>query len=309
MDSLNSLTAPSIGEAYPSRALVEELEKHNAGRKKSGMVDDGFDVNAARKALGPSTRALPAGIAIEKGIIGDVPYVRATPAETEYDRLLVYIHGGGYCAGSWESHRGQASWLAYNLKCPVIFPEYRLAPEHPFPTALDDCRSLVATVAEACATDSSGQSLLLAGDSAGAGLCVAVTSYLIEQNKPLPKALALMCGMYDHNPDTADYLLKFGRAREMAALYVSPEESTNPYASPVRADLKGFPPILVQSGGADYVKDDSIRLVKRAFECDVTVMYEHWPKLPHVWQRFVPDVPEARVAIERAASFLASSCE
>ena len=286
---------------FPSEAFLDSVNKHNTGRSKAGMKVDGFDYQAARTALGDTGKPLPETVSVSQIQIAGIDCYEAIPVNCADDFIVIFIHGGGYCAGSWESHKGHATWLANYSGRKVVFPEYRRAPEHVYPAALDDCYAVVESLSD--------QTFAIAGDSVGAGMSVVITRRLLDQNKPTPIGLALMCGMFDLNPETADYLINYGRAREMAALYVADADAdaADPSISPVFIDFSGFPPMLVQMGGADYIKDDSQRLAIKAISDGAPVVLEHWPQMSHVWQRFVPEVPEADQAVARAAEFLVKS--
>ncbi len=283
-------------DLYPSEAFLGAVGRHSAGRSSAGMQTDDFDVAAARRALGDTDFEVPESVAINHIEVAGVPCIEVLPEGLNDDFTIVYLHGGGYCAGSWDSHKGHATSIAMACGKKTVFVEYRRAPEHAYPAALDDCYAVVAAL--------SASPLALAGDSAGAGLCVAITRRLLDAGSSGPLGLALMCGMFDLNPDTADYLIKYGRARVMASLYVADADPRDPSISPVFADFSRFPPTLIQMGGADYIKDDSIRLANKAMSDGAPIVLEHWPEMSHVWQRFVPDVPEARNAISRVAQFL-----
>ena len=218
---------------------------------------------------------------------------------------ILYLHGGGYCLGSIDSHRALAGRLGAAAGCRVLLPDYRLAPENPFPAALDDARSAYDWLLE---KGHRPQRLIVAGDSAGGGLTLALLLSLKESAEPLPAGglcfspwtdLALTgssatAGVID------DPMLTRKDAEALAALYADGEDLENPFISPLYGDPSGLPPLLIQVGTRELLLDDALRFARLAQDKAVEVTLETWPDLMHVWQIFAPMVPEAVEALADA---------
>ena len=237
---------------------------------------------------------------------GGVAAKWAIPRNGAAARRIVYFHGGGYITGRWETHCTICAWLAEASAAPVLFVDYRRAPEHRFPAAVDDAYAAYRwTRRNGPDGASPAQSVATAGDSSGGALAMAVMLRARSDAAPMPDAGALISAMLDLDEASSEFLQTYGRMRDAARLYVPPPgDPRHEWASPVHADLAGLPPLLVQTGEADYVKGDSLLLAERARSCGLDVRLEVWPEMPHVWHRFAPAVPEARDALERIGEFL-----
>ena len=221
---------------------------------------------------------------------------------------LMYIHGGGFVACSPLSHRSITVALA-RMGFEVWVPDYRLAPEHPFPQAL---HQLAALPAQACqGLDSPGQ-LLLAGDSAGGGLVLSLMLLLKAQGRALPAAAALLSPFADLTLQgrsldaNARRCAMFTRAplERAVALYLSGQDAHQSLASPARADLAGLPPLLVHVGEDEVLLDYARLLEQSALRAGVSLQLRVWPDVPHVWPLFGRLLPEARQSLREIASFL-----
>jgi acetyl esterase/lipase len=247
------------------------------------------------------------GVTREPVEVGGVPCERLGVPERDSDAVLVYLHGGAFVSCSIASHRDRAGRLARAAGCDALVVGYRLAPEHPFPAALDDA------VAVCRAVQASGRDLVLAGDGAGAGLAVATTLVLRGAGEPLPLAIAAIspwCDLTLSSPSLASRL-----ARDPAAhlddlpgsveAYLAGAEADDPRASPVFGDLAGLPPLLVQVGADEVLFDDARRLAEAAASAGVTTVFEEWIGMFHTWQAFPGALEAADSAIAHAGSFLA----
>ena len=267
------------------------------------------DALAARKVMsgGPvmpaprGTRTTPAtvgGVAGEWVIADGVPTVAT----------LLYLHGGGYFACTPQTHRPVTSSFAL-AGFKTFAPDYRLAPEHPFPAGLEDAIAAYRGLLQ----DHAPHEIVIAGDSAGGGLCMALLLSLREQGIPLPAAATLFspfvdlaatgesartnssrCAMFTHE--------SFGRA---AQYYVGDRDRCAPLASPLYADLQGLPPLLIHVGTDETLLDDSRRLAERAQRAGVKTQLKTWPAVPHVWQLFQRWIPEGRSSLREAGMFFA----
>lgn len=235
---------------------------------------------------------------------GGVPahWFRA-PAALEA-RTVLYLHGGGYVIGSVETHACLIDGIGRAAGCRMLALDYRLAPEHPFPAAVDDVvaayRWLIGQGADPART-------VIAGDSAGGGLTVAALVALRDAGVPVPAGgiclspWADLEGLGESMSTRAEADPMVGRdgLLNMARLYLGTTEARHPLASPLHADLRGLPPLLVQVGDAEVLLDDATRLAERARAAGVDVEIEVWPEMVHVFQAFAPMLPEGREAVAR----------
>jgi len=222
---------------------------------------------------------------------------------------LLYLHGGGYCMGTPATHRGLAATLTRGTGLPTYVLDYRLAPEHPFPAALDDTlaayRALRVTWGQAARIG-------LVGDSAGGGLALAATLALHERGEQPPAAIVAMSPWTDLacsgrsfiEQQRRDLLLQPGYVRHVAGLYLNGQNPLLPKASPLYGRLQGMPPLLLQVGADEILLDDSLRFAERAQAAGVAVSMEVWQGMWHVWQIAGPLLPEARRALARVSAFL-----
>jgi acetyl esterase/lipase len=232
----------------------------------------------------------------------------STPGVAE-DRVVMYLHGGGYMIGSMRTHRSPLSYLSRVSDARVLGLNYRLAPEHPFPAAVEDS---VAAYRWLLAEGVSPRRIAIGGDSCGGGLTIATLVALKYFGDPLPAAGISHSGWTDlaHTGDTfetkaeEDPLIDKEMLEGMAAAYLGDRSRTTPLASPYYADLQGLPPLLVQVGTAEVLLDDSLRLADRAKEAGVDVTLEVWDDMPHVWQAFASFLPEAREALDHCGQFV-----
>ena len=232
----------------------------------------------------------------------------STPGVAE-DRVVMYLHGGGYMIGSMRTHRSPLSYLSRVSDARVLGLNYRWAPEHPFPAAVEDS---VAAYRWLLAEGVSPRRIAIGGDSCGGGLTIATLVALKYFGDPLPAAGISHSGWTDlaHTGDTfetkaeEDPLIDKEMLEGMAAAYLGDRSRTTPLASPYYADLQGLPPLLVQVGTAEVLLDDSLRLADRAKEAGVDVTLEVWDDMPHVWQAFASFLPEAREALDHCGQFV-----
>ncbi len=224
-------------------------------------------------------------------------------------RVMLYLHGGYYCVGSPQSHRGLISQLASAAKAETYALDYRLAPEHPMPAAVDD---VVAAFDALNARGVLTQNIVLAGDSAGAGLALAATLRLRDTGKPVPAALYLISPWVDLTLSgrshklraAADPMLTTQRLSEAAGAYVGQAERASPQASPLFADMTGLPPMLIQVGADEILLSDGEALQARAAEQGVMAALEVWPGMIHAWHVFFPILSTARDAIADAGAWM-----
>ncbi|WP_037913053.1 alpha/beta hydrolase [Actinacidiphila yeochonensis] len=255
------------------------------------------------------TRPAPEGVAIRRTVVGGRPALELEPAGASGRGRLLYLHGGGYVIGSPDTHVGLVGELARRAGLRATSVDYRKAPEHSFPAAVDDG---LAAYRELLAADTDPRDLVLAGDSAGGGLSLATLLAAREAGLPQPAAVALfspwtdltLSGASIRSKDDADPIFVEADLRAYADLYVGAGDRAHPLASPLFADLTGLPPLLVQVGANEVLLDDAVRLAGRAAADDVEVTLEVGPGLPHVFQLHYGRLDEADAALDRAARFL-----
>jgi len=253
----------------------------------------------------------PADVTIDHVTAPTRPAEWLTPPGVRGDAVLLYLHGGGYVIGSPRSHRHLAAALARASGMRALLLDYRLAPEHPFPAALDDA---VAAYAWLLAQDVDAHRLVVAGDSAGGGLTVATLLALRDQGLPLPAAgvcispwVDLTCGGASYTSKAAiDPIVTRDGVAMMAKAYVGAGDPKAPLVSPLFADLRGLPPLLVHVGSDEVLVDDARGLAERARRAGVDVRVEEWPAMIHVWHWFEPMLEEAGRAIADIGEFVRS---
>jgi acetyl esterase/lipase len=238
-----------------------------------------------------------------------VPAEWVIPDDCEPGRALVHFHGGGYATGTLESTRAVCSHLARATRARLLAVDYRLAPEHPFPAAVDDA---VTAYHFAISEGHAPGAIALCGDSSGGGLALATLIALRELGDPMPGTTICMSPWTDLtlsgsslqlNRD-ADPMVSAATLALMADAYLGEVDRRSPTASPLFADLAGLPPLLVQVGAGELLLDDSTRFAERAQAAGVDMTLEIWDDVFHVWHAFADLLPEARDAIARIGAYV-----
>jgi acetyl esterase/lipase len=251
----------------------------------------------------------PTDLAYEPVAAGGVRAEWVVPPGASEGRALLYLHGGGYVICSPDTHREMVAHLARASGCRVLLLDYRLAPEFPFPAAVEDA---VAAYRWLLAQGYPARGLAVAGDSAGGGLTVAALVAFRYLGLPMPGAAVCFSPWTDlactgetlASKASEDPIVSRPLLEQLAQTYLAGADPRSPLASPLYADLRGLPPLLVQVGTAETLLDDSRRLADRCREAGVEVSLEEWEGMPHVWHFFVSFLPEAQQAIARAGQFL-----
>lgn len=290
---------------------LEWAKQQIAGeRGKAGVSTEIYDIRAARASLPPTQMPLPEGTRVEYLLTGESASYWVCAPNASPERRIVYFHGGGFLNGGIHSHRSLVGWLSHYTGCAVLFVEYRLAPEFRFPAGVDDCYQgyLHALGHGPSGQRSAPSRIFVAGDSAGGALAAATILGARRDGKRIPDGCVILCGMLDLDEKTSKFIQMLQRTRDGVRLYVNYlEDLRNPLASPILADLKGFPPLLIQTGTADYCADDNVRFAEKAKAAGVPTTFENWPDMIHVWQRFAPKLPEANRSLERIGEWLSST--
>ncbi len=271
-------------------------------------------ITEQREALDAMASASPPpdGVAVEPVSLGGRNGEWLTPGDAVVDAVVLYLHGGGYCIGSLGSHRGLGGLLALATGCPVVTLDYRLAPEHPFPAALDDA---VAAYGDLVALGARPDRIAIAGDSAGGGLTMATLLALRNTGSPLPAAAACLSPWADLTQSSTAYgrigdldpMVSKSGLDLMADAYLGGMDPKTELASPLFAErLEGLPPIRIEVGENEVLVEDSLQLTERLQAAGVDVSLTVWPEMIHVFQAFPASmVPEADASIAGVGSFLA----
>ncbi len=249
----------------------------------------------------------PRWVKCELSNLGGLEAISLYPRKLNEDRVILYFHGGAYCTGSIKTHKALIARIARAAKCKAVGINYRLAPDFPYPAAVED----VILAYKALLKDGH-KNIYLVGDSAGGGLALSLMLKLKELGELMPKAACLISPWTDlslsgesiRTKQHVDPLIDPKVLKYFASFYIGNEDPCNPFISPLYGDLKEFPPILIQVGGNEVTLDDSTRLAKKLKKANCDVELEVWDKMFHVWHYLGGMIPEAKVAINRIGKFI-----
>ncbi len=252
---------------------------------------------------------LPAAVSTIALDAGGVPADRVSAPGSRADRHILYLHGGAFCAGSPQLYRNLTWRLAGAAGATALVPDYRLAPEYPFPAALDDAMSAYDWL---LADGADPRRIAVAGNSAGGGLVFSLLLGLRDSGRPLPAAAAALSPWTDlaltgaslKENAAKDPLLDARQLPRVTRWYLDGADPRQPAASPVYGDCRGLPPVLIQVGSDEILHDDAVRMAERMRAGGAEATLEIWPRMPHVWHLFAGILPEARRAIVRIGEFL-----
>lgn len=290
-----------------ANAILDEL--------KAGLREGGPDFHAdpvkTRADMEELLATMPAaeGLTFEDVTLGGLPTVRGSDADADDSKALLYLHGGAYVIGSAKGYRGLSGELGRAAGAISYSPEYRLAPEHPCPAAVEDAVAAYKGLLDQGLTP---ENIVFAGDSAGGGLALAALVSIRDAGLPQPAAAFLLSPWVDMACEApsfaskadADPIIDARGLKAMAAHYLNGQDPKNPIASPLFADLSGIAPIMIQVGSSETLLSDSVRISGALGEANTPVMLEIWPEMFHVWQSFHFMLPEAKAAINRAGTLL-----
>lgn len=286
----------------------EELQKVLNILKKNAAQRPG-SLEESRERMNKMAFPRQDDVSYDEVDAGGIPALWVTAPDAADDRVVLYLHGGGYVLGSLISHQDLVARISKAAKSRVLYIDYRLAPEHPFPAAVEDAtdayRWLLSTGIDASRA-------VVAGDSAGGGLTVATMVSLRDAGDPLPAAAVCISpwvdleGVGESMTTNAgvDPMVRQEGLVDMAKSYLAGADPRTPLAAPLYADLKGLPPTLIQVGSHETLLDDSTRLFERAKEAGVDVLLEKGEGLFHVWHAFAPMLPEGQQAIDRLGEYI-----
>ena len=294
----------------PSQAMRDAIDTiRNRQQSSAGQAPPTLEERRAAFTPGDRLYPVPDDVLVTEVNAGGVPAHWLAAPGADAGRVLLFLHGGGFEFGSVRSDGELAARLGRASGMRVLFPEYRLAPEHPFPAAINDVLAAWRWLRSGQALGA--RSIAVAGDSAGGGLAVALLVATRDAGEALPAAAVLMSPTVDLTSSGAsmkeradqDPISTPAMLRQFASDYLAGADPETPLASPLFAQLAGLPPLLVQVGTADLLLSDSERLAAAAAEAGVDVTLEIGEGLPHVYQLML-GTPEAAEATERIGKFL-----
>src|SRR5215469_14986997 len=262
-----------------------------------------------RQATAFAVASPPAGTAVDLVDAGGVPAEWVAAPGVSPGRVLLYFHGGAYQIGSPANLRHLVALLSGAAGARALSVDYRLAPEHPFPAAIQDA---LAAYRWLLASGIDPALIAVAGDSAGGGLALGALVALRDAGDPMPAGAVMLSPWTDlaltgdslRTRAAVEVMIKPEGLPEDVALYLAGADPRHPYASPLYADLRGLPPLLIQVGDAEVILDDSTRVAARAREAGVDVTLEVWDEMQHVFPAFAGLLPESDQAIERIGDWL-----
>jgi monoterpene epsilon-lactone hydrolase len=258
--------------------------------------------------------SLPADVRVEAVDANGVVAEWTTTPEAKTGRAILFLHGGGYISGSLDSHRHMIAQAGREARARTLALAYRLAPEHPFPAALEDALGGYAFL---LAQGFNPKNIAIAGESAGGGLAVATLTSIRDAGMSMPACAWLsspwvdleMAGASMSAKSTVDPLIQKSYLQELAAMYLGGVDARTPLASPIHANLSRLPPMLIQVGSAETLLDDAVRLASVAGAADVRVTLEVWPDMIHAWHLFYQQVAAGRRALAAVGAFMRSMFE
>ena len=291
---------------------AEQRENLDAILRQSAFPADS-DVDEQRRALREllSAQPLPPEVTVTAAALGDVPTAEITVEGIEARHVVLYFHAGVYVMGEASLTAELASQVGRRTDARVISVDYRLAPEHPYPAAVDDALAAY----EALLDDGVAPAdIAFAGESAGGGLAVATLVNARDHGLPLPAAAFLMSPYADltlagstmETKREVDPLLNRDALQFAVTAYTAGEDAANGLISPIFADLSGLPPLIIQAGTHEVLLDDAVRLAQQAATADVELTLDITPEVPHVFQAYHPILDEAAAALDRAGRLLSA---
>jgi epsilon-lactone hydrolase len=291
---------------------TEQRETLDAILRQSAFPPDS-DVNQMRRQLQEfaSAQPLPAEITVTAAALGGVPTAEITVDGIEIRHTVLYFHGGVYVMGDAIQAADLASQVGRRTRAKVISVDYRLAPEHPYPAAVDDALAAYEALLQGGTAPSD---IAFAGESAGGGLAIATLVNARDHGLPLPATAFVMSPYADltlsgatmETKREADPLLSRERFQPRVTDYTSGQDAGLGLISPIFADLSGLPPLIIQAGTHEVLLDDAVRLARQAATADVQVTLDITPGVPHVFQAYHAILDEAAAALDRAGQLLSA---
>ncbi len=252
---------------------------------------------------------LPENTHVEQVNVGGIPAEWISTSNADTERVLLYLHGGAYVLGSLKSHRDMVARLSAASGVRGLLIDYRLAPEHVFPAAIDDALTAYRWL---LAQGTKPEHIVVGGDSAGGGLTLALLQTLRDKEVPMPAGAILFSPWTDligtvqsrTTHDAADPWISGQALSFVSGLYAGAEDVHNPLISPIYADLHGLPPLLIHVGNDEVLLDDSLQVAEHAKAANVSVEITVWEGMWHVFPAFAYVLPEGRQAMEQMGVFI-----
>jgi len=302
-------TNPTEGRSSVSTEQRENLE----AVLRQSAFPAGSDVSEQRRQLREllSAQPLPAEVTVTAAELGGVPTAEITVDGIEPRHVVLYFHGGVYVMGDAFLAADLASQVGRRADAKVFSVDYRLAPEHPYPAAVDDA---LAAYEALLRNGTAPSDIAFAGESAGGGLAIATLVNARDHGLPLPAAAFVMSPYADltlagttmETRREVDPLLSRENLQPRITDYTSGQDAALGLISPIFADLSGLPPLIIQAGTHEVLLDDALRLAQRAATADVEVTLDITPRVPHVFQAYHPILDEAAAALDRAGQLLSA---
>jgi len=251
----------------------------------------------------------PAFADYRNGTIGAVPVLWASCGRVTSDDVLLYVHGGGFIVGSPDTHKHIVAYLCRALGMEAVMPRYRLAPEHPFPAGFDD---VVATYRGLLARGLRANQIVLAGDSAGGALILALLAYLSDEGLDMPQSAVALSPVVDlvagfpsmTENAKSECLLIAERSEELGEMYMGDQDRKLPYASPFHAAFERCPPILFHCSEGEMLRDDTLEMQRKLVGLGHNVLVRSFPNAFHVFHIMCGRFPEARAALRDVVAFV-----
>lgn len=292
-------------EAEAIKGMLREIREQAIGSDVTPTLEEQRAAMDGFRELA----TMPTDVDIVDVDAGGVPAEWITPAGADSDRVLMYVHGGGYVIGSMGTHTRLVAHLATTAGCRALNLDYRLAPEHPHPAAVEDAATAYRWLLDQGIEPAN---IVIGGDSAGGGLTVATALKLRDEQLPQPAGLLPLSpwidlegtgSSMDGNAE-ADLLVDRDGLKMMSDMFLDGHDATDPLAAPLHADLTGLAPMYIQVGADETLLDDSTRLAANAATAGLDVRLDCFPEMQHVFQMSVGNTPEADDAVARAGAWM-----
>jgi epsilon-lactone hydrolase len=291
---------------------TEQRENLDAILRQSAFPA-GSDVNEQRRLLGELLSAQPLApeVTVTAAALGGVPTAEITVDGIEPRHVVLYFHGGVYVLGDAFQAADLAAQVGRRTQAKVISVDYRLAPEHPYPAAVDDALAAYQALLD---NGTAASDIVIAGESAGGGLAIATLVNARDHGLPMPAAAFVMSPYVDltlagtsmGTKHEVDPVLSREVLQARVSDYTSTQDAALALISPIFADLSGLPPLIIQAGAHEVLLDDAVRLARQAATADVQVTLDITAGVPHVFQAYYPILDEATAALDRAGQFLSA---
>ena len=242
------------------------------------------------------------GVSTAEKTISDIPALEVSSPKFDTDKIILYLHGGAYNICSYHTHKRTASRIALASNIPAVLINYRLAPEHPFPAALEDAMTAYKFLLE-----KKYKHIIFAGDSAGGGLALCTLFKIRDEKLPLPTCIVTLSPWMDLTfskwHESHDFMLQIDTLKDHAKNYYTENDPTDPFISPMFGNFENIPPVLIQVTPAEALYNEIMLTAEKMEQQKTAVTLQIWEDMVHVWQAY-GFVPEAKEAIEKIGEFI-----